>query len=79
MHFYIIIGRQPRFECKLIPRNQYLPMMHTFTPTTTRDNERTDLKIKLPSQFSLKVIMGYSAALKVIELKSLGTTEILMN
>lgn len=54
-------------------------MMHTFTPTTTRDNERTDLKIKLPSQFSLKVIMGYSAALKVIQLKSLGTTEILMN
>ncbi len=53
--------------------------MHTFTPTTTRDNERTDLKIKLPSQFSLKVIMGYSAALKVINLKTLGQTELFLN
>ena len=53
--------------------------MYTFTPTTTRDNERTDLKIKLPSQFSLKMIMGYSAALKVIRLKNLGETELFMN
>ena len=54
-------------------------MMHTFTPSTTQDNERTDLKIKLPSQFSLKMIMGYSAALKVIRLNSLGETEVIMN
>ena len=53
--------------------------MHTFTPITTRDNERTDLKIKLPSQFSLKVIMGYSASLKVINLKTLGQTELYLN
>ncbi len=56
-----------------------LPMMHTFTPSTTQDNERTDLKIKLPSQFSLKVIMGYSAALKVVNLRTLGQTEVILN
>jgi hypothetical protein len=54
-------------------------MMHTFTPSNTQDNERTDLKIKLPSQFSLKVIMGYSAALKVIRLKTMGETEFILN
>lgn len=53
--------------------------MHTFTPSTTKDNERTDLKIQLPSQFSIKVILGYSAALKVLKLKSLGETEFVMN
>ena len=53
--------------------------MHTFTPSTTQDNERTDLKIKLPSQYSLKVIMGYSAALKVVRLKSLGEAELILN
>lgn len=54
-------------------------MMHTFTPTTTKDNERTDLKIKLPSQYSLKIILGYSAALKVLKLKNIVETEILLN
>lgn len=54
-------------------------MMHTFTPSTTQDNERTDLKIQLPSQFSLKVIMGYSAALKIVKLKSLGDSEVILN
>jgi hypothetical protein len=54
-------------------------MMHTFTPTTTPNNERTDLKIKLPSQFSLKVIMGYSAALKVVHLRTMGETELILN
>lgn len=53
--------------------------MHTFTPSTTRDNERTDLKIKLPSKFSLKVILGYSASLKVVNLKTLGQTELFLN
>lgn len=54
-------------------------MMHTFTPSTPRDNERTDLKVILPSKFSIKIILGYSAALKVIQLQNLGETELLLN
>lgn len=54
-------------------------MIHSFTPSTTKKNERTDLHLHLPSKFTLKFILGYSAALKVIKLHSLGNSEVILN
>mgnify|MGYP006935330992 CR=1 FL=1 len=61
-------------------------MTNFFTPDEFQEikNEKTSLlsvkqKQYMPSTYSMKVILGYSAALKVIKTKEIGEFEILIN
>ena len=54
--------------------------MISFTPKERQDS--TKLKLKRtsgPSELTIRLIMGYAAAIRVYNMKSLGSRNILLN
>lgn len=60
----------------------YKSPMTRFTPKEHQDSQITKLKgttCRTPSKLTINFIMGYAAALTVLETKSLGFTKFLIN
>lgn len=64
---------------------QFLPMMNYLYSENSKDftkhQKQPDLKSAIPgpSQMTMKFILGYGAALRVLKSQSLGKLELLLN
>lgn len=54
--------------------------MISFTPKERQDSPKLKLKRPIaPSELTIRLIMSYAAAMRVINTKSLGSANILLN
>lgn len=54
-------------------------MAHISTPSPSHSRKHKNLSIALPGKYSMKVILGYSAALRIVHSKQLGDIECILN
>lgn|GEM_PF-4477787 len=54
-------------------------MTHTSTPSPLHTGKRKSLNVSLPSRYSMKIVLGYSAALRVVKSHELGDIELILN
>ncbi len=69
--------------CCVINRNLKMPMIKFSSKSSEINNGvekfQFDNPTYLPGKFSLRIILGYSAALKVVNSKMIGKCEYLIN
>lgn len=54
-------------------------MAHTSTPSPLHTRKHKNLQITLPSRYTMKVVLGYSAALRMLKSKDIGDIECILN
>lgn len=54
-------------------------MAYISTPSPSKNRKHKNFSIAIPSKYSMKIILGYSAALRVIKSKHVGDIECILN